>query len=206
MKRLILATQNAKKGRELAELAAGRFTVQTLADIGVDPDVVEDKDTFEGNARTKLDQIADALIAAGHALDDVRAIIADDSGIVVDALDGAPGVRSARFASDHGAGEGDQANNDLLLKKLEGVPHEGRTARYACAICVRLLPEGEHRMAFATVEGHIATDEKGEGGFGYDPMFIPEAYPDRRMAEITAEQKHAISHRGKAMREALGWL
>ncbi len=206
MKRIILATQNAKKGRELAELAAGRFTVQTLADLDVDPDVVEDQDTFEGNARTKLDQIVDALLAAGHDLEDVRAVIADDSGIVVDALEGAPGVRSARFAADHGAGEGDQANNDLLLRKLDGVPHALRTARYACAICVRLLPEGEHRIAFGTVEGHIATDEQGEGGFGYDPLFVPVDYPDRRMAEITAAQKHAISHRGKAMREALGWL
>ena len=206
MKQVILATQNAKKGKELAELTSGRFTVVTLFDLGVNPDVVEDKETFEGNARTKLDQITAALMDAGHDFGDVRAVIADDSGIIVDALDGAPGVRSARFAADHGAGEGDEANNRLLLEKLKGVAPPERTARFACAICARLFPEGQYKTTFGAVEGHIAEDERGAGGFGYDPLFIPVAHPDRRMAELTSSEKHAISHRGQAMRVAVEWF
>lgn len=206
---LVLATGNAKKGKELAELARGRFDVRTLKDVGLDGmEIVEDGDTFAANARIKADAVWDALAKKG-ALADVRAVLADDSGIIVDALEGKPGVRSARFAADHGTGEGDAANNKLLLLLLEPVPDARRTARFACAIHAR-LPDGRALTASGTVEGRIARDEQGGGGFGYDPLFVVEDGPPssrgRRMAELSADDKNAISHRGRAMRAILAQL
>jgi len=205
--RLVLATQNKKKRKELEELVAGSFEIQTLDDVGLaDLEIVEDKDTFAGNAEVKARAVLEALRARGHDVGDIRAILADDSGIIVDALDGAPGVRSARFAKDHDAGEGDAANNALLLRKLEDVSDQERTARFYCAICVLAPATGEAFHVDGAVEGRIAHDEKGSGGFGYDPLFLPDAYPGRHMAELTAEEKHRVSHRGVATRRALALL
>lgn len=205
MRALVLATQNAKKRKELEALTEGTFRVLTLDDVGLsDLDIVEDADTFQGNARIKAEAVLAALGARG-ALGDVAAVLADDSGLCVDALGGAPGVRSARFAKDHDAGEGDEANNALLLARLGDVADEQRAARFVCAICVK-LPDGRVLEAEGAVEGKIARDERGAGGFGYDPLFCPEEAPGKRMAELSPEEKHAISHRGRATREALGKL
>ncbi|OGQ25489.1 MAG: hypothetical protein A2138_07055 [Deltaproteobacteria bacterium RBG_16_71_12] len=205
MKTLVLATQNPKKGRELAELARGRFLVRTLADVGLAGlDIDERGATFADNARIKARAVKAAL-PPGLARETAW-VLADDSGLVVDALDGKPGVRSARFAADHGTGEGDEANNDLLLLLLAPVPDERRAARFACAVCALAVDGDAAHEAFGTVEGHIARDRAGSGGFGYDPLFIPVAHAPLRMAELSAEQKHAISHRGQAMRAVLAAL
>jgi XTP/dITP diphosphohydrolase len=205
--RLILATGNPKKGRELQELVGDAFDVVTLGAIGLgDLDIVEDADTFAGNAEIKVRAVHDALRARGESLEDVRAIVGDDSGIVVDALDGAPGIRSARFAADHDAGAGDEANNALLFRLLEDTPDAERTARFYCAIAILSPSDGAVDHVDGAVEGRIARTERGSGGFGYDPLFLPDEFPGRHMAELTAAEKHSISHRGKAMRKALALL
>lgn len=205
MKTLLLATQNAKKGRELADIARGRFLVRTLADVGLaDLDVDEHGTTFAANARIKAEAARAAL--PPNVASETAWVLADDSGLVVDALDGKPGVRSARFAVDHGTGRGDEANNDLLLLLMAPVPDERRTARFACAVCALAMDGTAAHEAFGTVEGRIARDRAGMGGFGYDPLFIPVAHAPLRMAELSAEQKHAISHRGQAMRTVLAAL
>lgn len=208
MKTLVLATQNAKKGKELDELARahGAFTVRTLKDVGLaDLVIVEDAPTFEGNARLKVDAVYDALTPAQRS--ETYAILGDDSGLVVDALGrsdigGRPGVRSARFAEDAGTGRGDDANNALLLLMLHAVPDEARAARFVSCVCARVVATTTYLEARGTVEGRIARDLIGSGGFGYDPLFICTEQPANglRMAELTAEQKHAISHRGRAVR------
>jgi XTP/dITP diphosphohydrolase len=204
MRALILATQNDKKRRELEEIADG-YVVKTLADVGLqDLDIVEDADTFSGNAKIKVEAVTRALEERGM-LGDVIAVLADDSGIEADALDKAPGVRSARFASDHGFGEGDADNNRLLLERLAEVPDDERTGRFVCAIAIQIV-DGPLVEMHGTVEGRIARDERGEGGFGYDPLFIPDDHPEKRTAELSSEEKHAISHRGKATRAALARL
>ncbi len=205
MKSLLLATQNAKKGKELAELARGRFLVRTLADVGLAGLVIEENGaTFADNALIKACAVKAAL-PPGLARETAW-VLADDSGLLVDALEGKPGVRSARFAADHGTGEGDDANNELLLLLLAPVPDERRGARFACAVCALAIEGNDAHQAFGTVEGRIARDRIGNGGFGYDPLFIPTVHAPLRMAELSAEQKHAISHRGQAMRSVLAAL
>lgn len=202
---LVLATQNEKKRRELAELVTGRFVVRTLSEYGLaDLEIVEDADTFAGNAQRKADTVYDAL-ARLDRLSDVAAVLADDSGLMVDALGGRPGVRSARFAADHGLEGGDDANNRLLLHQLAEVDAAKRSARFCCAIHIR-IDDVRRADAWGVVEGRIATDLQGAGGFGYDPLFLPQDYPERRMAELSSDEKHRISHRGKAMRHALEQL
>ncbi len=209
MKTLVLATQNAKKGKELDELARGEFAVRTLQDVGLaDLVIVEDAPTFEGNARKKVDAVYDALTPAQR--DETYAILGDDSGLVVDALGradigGRPGVRSARFAEDAGTGHGDEANNALLLTMLSAVPDDQRAARFVSCVCARLVATGKVLEARGAVEGRIARDLVGVGGFGYDPLFICSDEPATgiRMADLTTDQKHAISHRGRAMRVLL---
>jgi XTP/dITP diphosphohydrolase len=214
---LLLATGNAKKGRELAELCAGHFDVVTLADVGLnDLDVVEDAPDFAGNARKKAIESRTALRARGD-LHSVTWVIADDSGLCVDALDGHPGVRSARFAKDAGYApvddvaeplSKDAANNRLLLHLLGAMPLERRRASFACHVAAVPVSAGADDDTILTargrVSGRIATDFAGGGGFGYDPLFIVDddgapGLRGRRMAELHASEKHAISHRGRAM-------
>ena len=176
--------------------------------------IVEDASTFEGNAKKKVDAVFAALSAPQRA--ETYAILGDDSGLVVDALGcvdigGRPGVRSARFAEDAGlthlAATTDGANNALLLAMLHAVPDEQRAARFVSFVCARIDDAAKPRYlkARGTVEGRIARDLIGAGGFGYDPLFVCSDEPatGMRMAELTAEQKHAISHRGRAMRVLL---
>ena len=223
MRTLVLATQNAKKRKELEELARGAFLVRTLADVGLAGLVVDETGaTFADNARLKADAVAAAL--PPFARNETFAVVADDSGIAVDALDGKPGVHSARFAADAGVlflgdnastpkaraallSEGrdnaDAANNALLLLLLEAVPDAMRGARFVSHVCAVVLDTGAHVVADGAVAGTVARDLRGAGGFGYDPLFCPVEAPGRRMAELTPDEKHAISHRGRAMRALL---
>ncbi len=222
MKTILLATANPGKRAELQELCADRFTVKTLKDVGLqDVDVVEDAPDFAGNARKKARTIAGLALERGIAGIDV--VVADDSGLVVDALDGNPGVRSARFSKDAGYAPAgcsvDDANNRLLLVMLAAVPAERRSARFVSFVIARRMhddvelaarPEGKEVVADGAVEGSIARDLQGAGGFGYDPLFILDDGPielrGRRLAELSSTQKHSVSHRGRAMRALLAQL
>jgi XTP/dITP diphosphohydrolase len=183
----LLASGNRKKAAEmaaiLAEATGQRFEVATLADFPGLESPEETGATFLENARIK------ALAgAAGSGLP----TIGEDSGLAVDALGGAPGIFSARYAEG-----GDQARCDKLLRDLANVPAGRRSARYVCA-AVLALPDGREASAEGTCEGEIALAPRGTGGFGYDPVFVA---PDgRMMAELTPAEKAAISHRGKALR------
>lgn len=188
--RILVASSNAKKLAELRALFADLPT-EVVGPEGPLPDVVEDAETFVGNARKK------AIEIAAHA---GLATIADDSGLEVDALGGAPGVRSARFAADAGRPpepSKDAANNALLLERLAGEPQRG--ARFRCVL-VLALPNGEVlETTEGSVEGRILETPRGDGGFGYDPLFLPDGQR-RTMAELSAEEKAALSHRGRAAR------
>ena len=189
--KILLATRNKNKAREVAAILSeyrdrlGEIELLTLDDVGFPEDVEENGSTFEENALIK----ARAGAKSGYIT------LADDSGIEVDALNGAPGIYSARFAGGHGD---DKANNELLLKKLEGVPREKRTARYAVAIaCV--LPNGEKFTVRGTTEGLILNAYDGEGGFGYDPLFWSTDL-QKSFGRATPEEKNGVSHRGRAVR------
>lgn len=177
--RLILATRNAHK---LAEIQRMRPDIlwSALPETLADPP--ETQDTFEGNALQKARFVYEATGITA---------LADDSGLEVDALGGRPGVWSKRYSPEGS----DSANNALLLKELEGQTQ--RSARYRCVLAL-VGPEGEVTVD-GRCEGWIAHDLRGQNGFGYDPLFIPVACPDRRMAELSASEKDAISHRGAAM-------
>lgn len=191
MKRLLVASTNAKKLRELRELVEGLpLEIASPADLGFDlPEVDEDAPSFEGNARKK---------ALAYATASGLPTVADDSGICVDALGGEPGVRSARYSGEEPAADRDEQNNAKLLRALEGVEEERRGAAFHCAICLA-MPDGSSQVVEARWEGRIAFAPRGEGGFGYDPLFLlPEL--GRTSAELSAEEKRALSHRGQAMR------
>jgi XTP/dITP diphosphohydrolase len=189
--RLVLGTRNPHKVREVLRICA-EWPVQWLTHDDVAwPDVEETGGTFLENARLKARSVASAT--GGPAL-------ADDSGIEVDALGGAPGPRSARYAGERAT---DEQNLRALLRALAGVPRGGRTARYR-AVAAIAWPEGGDVHAEGTCEGLLRTDPRGSGGFGYDPIFEPLGW-DRTMAELSPEEKDRISHRGAALR-ALGRL
>lgn len=183
--KLIIASNNAHKLIEIKAILGEVFEeIVSLKEAGIDHDTVEDGTTFMENAIKKAREIAE--ISGCCAL-------ADDSGICVDALDGAPGIFSARFSGVHGD---DKANNRLLLQKLEGA--ESRKAHYTCAIAL-VKPDGTTVTAEGYLHGEIGFEEKGENGFGYDPLFI---LPERgcTTAEISSEEKNAISHRAEALK------
>lgn len=191
---VVVASANETKIAEIVEIMAPLPVVlRTHRDFPSWPEVEEGGATYLDNALLKAEAI---LEHTG------RAALADDSGIEVDVLDGRPGPRSARLAGPHAT---DEANNVRLISLLHGVPPERRTARYRCVAVLLLPPEtgaeaGAHRLvAEATCEGVIALEPRGSGGFGYDPWFVP-AGDTRTMAQLTAGEKHAISHRGKALR------
>ena len=189
MKKVVIATNNAHKVEEISTaLNFPGWEYVTLRDVPAYPEPAEDADTFMGNARIKARA---AFEATGCAA------LADDSGLEVDALDGAPGVFSARYAGGHGD---DDANNALVLKNLEGVPDEKRTARFVCAL-VFIDEDGTEYTARGTIEGRIAHGLTGDGGFGYDPMFLPdEFHGEKTLAQVSQDEKNAISHRGNALR------
>ena len=191
---LILGTRNKKKGRELAALIAppwepstrlNRLSIRTLEDFETSLDVVEDADTFAGNARKKARETA---LVLGHW------VLADDSGLTVDALNGAPGVFSARYAGTHGD---DEANNRKVLADLENVPDERRGAAFVCALALS-DPRGMIRIeASGVCRGRLLRESRGNHGFGYDPLFLVPEY-HKTFGELSALVKHQLSHRSRA--------
>ena len=187
MSRLVLATQNAHKVGELQEiLTAAGVDVELVALPSDAPHVVEDELTFAGNAAKKA---RSAAAATGLPA------VADDSGLCVDALNGMPGIFSARWAGSHGD---DAANLRLLLDQVGDVPDEHRGASFVCAAALA-LPSGEERVVEGRMLGRIVREPRGSGGFGYDPIFVADGL-DVTTAEMSPEDKNAISHRGNAFR------
>lgn len=186
--KLVLASRNRKKIRELetflSEISSD-IAILSLDDIGFEDEIVEDGDSFAANARIK------ASVPAGLGYIG----IADDSGLEVDALNGAPGVYSARYS---GEGATDAKNNEKLLAALSDLPDELRTARFRTVICL-CCPDGRELLCEGVCEGRILREPRGENGFGYDPLFYYEPF-GRTFAELTSEEKNRISHRGTAMR------
>lgn len=193
MKELVLATRNQGKVRELRELLAGiDVHLTSLADYPQIPEIDEDGDTFAANARKK------ALVTArltGHLA------LADDSGLMVDALNGQPGVYSARFAGQNAS---DAANNRKLLQLLADVPWQKRTARFVSAIAIA-HPDGRLHTVEGICEGYILTEYRGNNGFGYDPLFFVSEL-GQTYAEMSEADKNRISHRGRALRQAVDYL
>lgn len=184
--KILIATHNKHKLTEMSRILAPMgYEVVTDTDIGIAlTDVEETGTTFMENARIK---------AESGCRESGLICIADDSGLCVDALGGEPGVYSARYSGVHGDDEG---NIVKLLEKLEDVPDEKRTAHFACAICVS-FPDGKEITAEGKCEGKIGYEKKGENGFGYDPVFM---VGNKSLAEISADEKDAISHRGNALK------
>jgi XTP/dITP diphosphohydrolase len=204
MPTLLLATRNLGKVREFSQLLAPLgYDVITAAQAGFDEEPAETGDTFHANAEIKAKAV---FIGTGGG----HPVLSDDSGLAVDALGGAPGVWSARYAGREGAGA-DAANNARLLRELHEVtdPAE-RTARYQIALC--FIEPGHAPVHFeGTCLGRIAFAEKGSGGFGYDTLFVPvdaggDPLDGRTFAEMSAAEKHPLSHRGKAVKAFLAWL
>ena len=189
MTEIIFATNNAHKLAEVQAVLGDAFVLTTPRDCGVTEEIPETCDTLEGNASQKAHYLRDRV-----GLD----CFADDTGLEVAALGGAPGVHSARYATD---GHDFAANNRLLLKNLEGVAD--RRARFRTVIA--LLLDGQEYRFEGIVEGRIIEREAGHEGFGYDPLFMPDGC-DRTFAEMTADEKNAISHRGRAVRQLVEFL
>ena len=187
--KIIFATNNAHKLSEVQAVLGDSFAVVTPRMCGVEEDIPETAATLEGNASQKSHYLYEKT-----GLD----CFADDTGLEVEALGGEPGVHSARYATD---GHDFAANNRLLLKNLEG--KENRRARFRTVIS--LIEGGEEHLFEGIVEGRIIDHESGEEGFGYDPLFVPDGF-DRTFAEMTAEEKNAVSHRGRAVRKLVAYL
>lgn len=192
--RLIIASNNANKVREIKEILGFRFDeVLSMREAGIVLDVDEDADTFMGNARKKAEAVRKLVPS--------DAVLADDSGLCVNALDGAPGVYSARYA---GTGHDDAENRKKLLDALADVPFDARGAHFACAMV--LLGENiDDIEAYGRVDGKILFEERGENGFGYDSLFLYEPF-GLSFAEIDAERKNAVSHRRNALMLVLSAL
>jgi XTP/dITP diphosphohydrolase len=187
---LLIATNNSGKAREFAEMLGDRADVSYLSSYPNAIEVEETGLTFRANA---------CLKASGYARQTGQWTIADDSGLEVDALNGSPGVFSARWAEAHDSGKGDADNNALLLRQLEAVPDDQRAGRFVCVLALA-DPQGRIVMtARDTMEGRILRQARGGNGFGYDPLFEVEAL-GRTSAELSPQEKHACSHRGKALR------
>lgn len=198
---IVAATRNQHKIREIEQITS-RFGMKIISrdEAGIPPvEIVEDGTTFEENSYKKAYEI---MKLCGQIT------IADDSGIEADALGGAPGIYSARYAAmsddlteDMAPGEDsdDEENNKKLMRLLAPFPYEERTGRFVSVITM-VFPDGDFITARGTVEGHILLEERGEGGFGYDPMFVPEGY-DKTFGELPAELKNRISHRANALKQ-----
>ena len=189
MKKLIFATNNAHKLEEVGAIIGSSLHLVTLREAGIAEDIPENEPTIEGNALAKARYVWEKTGCD---------CFADDTGLEVDALGGAPGVHSARYATD---GHDFAANREKLLRELEGV--ENRKARFRTVVA--LIEGGVEHCFEGIVEGEITTSEIGEGGFGYDCLFRPEGY-ERTFAELAPEEKNAISHRGRAVAKLSEWL
>ncbi len=183
---LLIGSGNRDKSRELRELLKDTgWVVKDLRDYPEIDEPIEDADTFEGNALLKARYYGDRFKVA---------CVADDSGIQVDALNGAPGVYSARYAGEECSYDD---NNEKMLRELTDVADDKRTARFVCCAAYYDPTDGESFTEFGTGEGRIASEQRGANGFGYDPLFIPKDH-DRTFGELPPATKHAISHRGEA--------
>ena len=187
--KIVFATNNAHKLGEVAQVVGDKFELITLRECGITEDIPENEPTLEGNALAKARYVYERT-----GLN----CFADDTGLEVDALGGEPGVRSARYATD---GHDDEANKKLLLERMQGV--ESRAAQFRTAVA--LIIGGKEYLFEGVVRGDIATEEHGEGGFGYDPLFLPEG-GEKTFAEMSAEAKNEISHRGRAVRKLAEFL
>lgn len=216
---LLIATRNAHKVREIQAMLGSAYRYWTLERFPAAPVTVEDAATFEGNARKKALELA-RWLATQPALPEEGQkqpwiVLADDSGLEVDALNGAPGVHSARFAAESGTGNAsDAANNAKLLGLLANVPKEKRTARFRCVIALaavppmtqppynRLFPNPpESVMLFGGIcEGRIDFEPRGTAGFGYDPLFVPDGH-EQSFAQLGESVKNQISHRSQALKQ-----
>ena len=185
-KKIIFATGNEGKMKEIREILGDLgYEILSMKEAGISVDVVEDGTTFEENAMIKAKAISEAC----HEI-----VLADDSGLEVDYMNKEPGVFSARFM---GEDTSYHIKNQAIIDRLEGVPEEERTARFVCVIAA-VFPDGTQVTKRATIEGIIGYEEKGENGFGYDPIFYLPEY-GKTTAELSPEEKNAISHRGKAL-------
>jgi XTP/dITP diphosphohydrolase len=194
---VVVATGNAHKLAEIEAILSPRLPGRrfvSIKELGDYPDPEETGTTFLENALIKARA---ALAETGESL-----AVADDSGLMVDALDGAPGVYSARWAGAHGD---DAANNQKLLRELSDVPDELRSARF-CSCVVLVWSDGSHLVGEGFCEGMIGREPRGSNGFGYDPLFHPSDTPGRTMAELTPDEKNAISHRYHALQDLLAKL
>ena len=192
MYKIIFATGNEGKMKEIREILDGltflgeKVQILSMKEAGIDMDIIEDGTTFEENAMIK------ARAVAGAAKEAI--VLADDSGLVIDYLNGEPGIYSARYL---GKDTSYRVKNANLVQRLEGVPDEKRSARFVCAIAA-VLPDGRELSTRGTIEGRIGYEEKGLNGFGFDPIFyVPEI--GKYTAELSDEDKNRISHRGKAL-------
>lgn len=191
--RIVFATGNADKMREIREIMFDvPIDIVSMKEAGLKSNVEETGTTFLENAFIKASEIAKQCREKGF----MDIVLADDSGLEIDALNKEPGIYSARYL---GEDTSYHIKNTNLIHRLDGVPDEKRTARFVCAIAC-ILPDGERLSATATIEGRIGYEEKGDGGFGYDPIFYVPQY-HCSTAELTEEQKNRISHRGKALEQ-----
>ena len=188
-KKLVVATNNAHKLEEISAILGNEMELLSLKDINCNADIPETADTLEGNARQKA-----MYIHENYGMD----CFADDTGLEVEALNGAPGVFSARYAGD---GHDSEANMQKLLKELEG--KENRKAQFRTAIC--LIMEGKEYLFEGIVKGSIIEEKRGGAGFGYDPIFVPEGY-DQTFAELGNDVKNTISHRARAVEKLCAFL
>lgn len=186
--KLIIASNNAHKVYEIKKILGDKFEeILSLREAGVDHETVEDGNTFMENSLKKAREIAEIT---------GQAALADDSGICAHALDGAPGIYSARFAGNYNGRESDEANNVLLLEKLSD--KTDKTAHYTCAMAL-VFPDGREVTAEGYMYGSIVDSPRGSAGFGYDPLFVPDG-ESRTVAEMTDEEKNLISHRANALK------
>jgi XTP/dITP diphosphohydrolase len=209
LKSLVLATRNAHKVEEIRDALGNDFQYLTLADFPGAPDISENGASFAENAALKSRGIADWLLRnfQAFAADGEFAVLADDSGLEVDALNGAPGIHSARFAAEEFGLKGnapDAANNAKLLQLLAQTPPEQRRARFKCVLA---LTRADLSATFfqGACEGRIGYLPRGASGFGYDPLFIPDGF-DRAFAELGAETKSRVSHRARALESLARFL
>jgi len=222
MTTLLIATRNTHKAGEIRTILSARFQFLTLNEFPAAPRVVEDADTFEGNATKKAVELAKWICADStiQRFDpSTTFVLADDSGLEVDALNGAPGVHSARFAAlDKSENSPDPDNNAKLLRLLEKVPPDKRTARFRCVIALAPAPlehiesaspvcyaDGQEISTFdGACEGRIIFAPRGRNGFGYDPLFVPDGY-EQTFAELGEDVKNLLSHRAQALKKLKLW-
>lgn len=191
---IVLATRNKKKIEEIKRIVADLpVTILSLDNFPSCPETVEDRDSFEGNAVKKAVEVCGCT---------GKPALADDSGLEVDALGGAPGVFSARYAS--GTGGNDVRNYEKLLSELKNVPGENRGAQFVCCMALA-FPDGTVKTFLGYAKGRIGMEPKGKTGFGYDPVFIPGSY-EKTFAEMSGEEKDKLSHRGKAREKLADFL